>query len=172
MCPNLKIFSVLSCSSVRSSTAWIFRWVGILQNLKQCFCSSYFFFFNIYLFCFWIKWERFYTSINNHSWSEECDWWGRDLCLNNRKLTFHTDHIKCAVVWVYNCLFCSLQASSPFGGYHEKYMREWHATGDAATGGGGEKGELATISHKFSFPLQKPQDSVKCENCHHKHAAN
>ena len=38
----------------------------------------------------------------------------------------------------------SLRASSPFGVYREKYTREWHARGDATTGDGGEKGELAT----------------------------
>ena len=30
------------------------------------------------------------------------------------------------------------------------------------------KGELATISHKFSFPPRKPRDSTKRENCHRK----
>ena len=34
---------------------------------------------------------------------------------------------------------CSLRASSPFGGYHEKYTRERHARGDATAGGGEEK---------------------------------
>ena len=87
----------------------------------------------------------------------------RDLCLNDGKLTFHTDHIKCAVVCRLQKIFCSLQASSAFAGYHEKYMHEWHVRGDASAGGRGEKGELATISHKSSFPLRKPQDSVKCE---------
>ena len=38
----------------------------------------------------------------------------------------------------------SLRASSPFGVYREKYTHEWHARGDATTGDGGEKGELAT----------------------------
>ena len=46
-------------------------------------------------------------------------------------------------------------------------MHERHARGDAKVGGGGEKGELAMISHKFSFPPQKPQDTAKHENCHH-----
>ena len=36
---------------------------------------------------------------------------------------------------------------------------------------GPRKGELATISHKFSFPPRKPQDSAKRENCHRKRAA-
>ena len=34
----------------------------------------------------------------------------------------------------------SLRASSPFGGYREKYTRERHARGDATAGGGEEKG--------------------------------
>ena len=69
----------------------------------------------------------------------------------------------------------SLQSSSPFGGYREKYTRERHARGDAKAGGGGEKGELATITHKFSynncyfnlhFHPRKPRDNSKSENCH------
>ena len=36
---------------------------------------------------------------------------------------------------------------------------------------GPRKGELATISHKFSFPPRKPRDSAKRENCHRKRAA-
>ena len=39
-------------------------------------------------------------------------------------------------------------------------------------GAGKRKGELATISHKISFPPQKPRDIVKRENCHHRHATN
>ena len=34
------------------------------------------------------------------------------------------------------------------------------------------KGELATISYKFSFPPRKPRDSAKRENCHRKRAAD
>ena len=37
---------------------------------------------------------------------------------------------------------------------------------------GPRKGELATISHKFSFPPRKPRDSAKRENCHRKRAAD
>ena len=37
---------------------------------------------------------------------------------------------------------------------------------------GPRKGELATTSHKFSFPLRKPRDSVKRENCNRKRAAD
>ena len=37
---------------------------------------------------------------------------------------------------------------------------------------GPRKGELATISHKFSFPPRKPRDSTKRENCHRKRAAD
>ena len=36
--------------------------------------------------------------------------------------------------------YSSLRASSPFGGYREKYTRERHARGDATAGGGEEKG--------------------------------
>ena len=39
------------------------------------------------------------------------------------------------------------------------------------TSEGPRKGELATISHKFSFPPRKPRDSAKRENCHRKRAA-
>ena len=59
-----------------------------------------------------------------------------------------------------------------FGGYHEKYTRERHARGDATEGAGKRKGELATVSHKISFPPGKPRDIVKRENCHDRHAAN
>ena len=34
--------------------------------------------------------------------------------------------------------------------------------------GAGKKWELATISHKFSFPPRKPQETAKRENCHRK----
>ena len=37
---------------------------------------------------------------------------------------------------------------------------------------GPRKGELATISHKFSFPPRKPRNSAKRENCHRKSAAD
>ena len=37
---------------------------------------------------------------------------------------------------------------------------------------GPRKGELATISYKFSFPPWKPRDSAKRENCHCKRAAD
>ena len=38
---------------------------------------------------------------------------------------------------------------------------------------GPRKGELATISHKFSFPARKPRDSAKRENyCQRKRAAD
>ena len=37
---------------------------------------------------------------------------------------------------------------------------------------GPRKGELATISQKFSFPPRKPRDSAKRENCHRKRAAD
>ena len=37
---------------------------------------------------------------------------------------------------------------------------------------GPRKGELATISHKFSFPPRKSRDPAKRENCHRKRAAD
>ena len=37
---------------------------------------------------------------------------------------------------------------------------------------GQRKGELATISHKFSFSPWKPRDSAKRENGHRKRAAD
>ena len=37
---------------------------------------------------------------------------------------------------------------------------------------GPRKGELVTISPKFSFPPRKPRYSAKRENCHRKHAAD
>ena len=42
------------------------------------------------------------------------------------------------------------------------------ARDDAKAGDGGEKGELATIFHKLSFPPRKPRDTAKRENCYHK----
>ena len=44
--------------------------------------------------------------------------------------------------------------------------------GEAKAGGGGEKGELAMITHKFSFSPQKSLDIAKRENCHRKCAAD
>ena len=37
---------------------------------------------------------------------------------------------------------------------------------------GPRKGELATISRKFSFPPRKPRDYAKRENCYRKRAAD
>ena len=54
--------------------------------------------------------------------------------------------------------FCSLR------GDREKRRRE--------SGGAGEKGELAIITHKFSFLPQKSLDTAKRENCHRKCAAD
>jgi len=42
----------------------------------------------------------------------------------------------------------SLRASSPFGGYREKYTRERHARGDAIAGGGEEKASCFYISRE------------------------
>ena len=45
-------------------------------------------------------------------------------------------------------------------------MKIWCSREDAKAGGGGEKGELATIFRKFSFPPRKPRDTAKRENCY------
>ena len=67
----------------------------------------------------------------------------------------------------------SLRASSAFGGNREKLTHERHVRGDTKAGGVGEKGELATITSKFSFASRKkPQDIAKRENCHRKCAAD
>ena len=69
----------------------------------------------------------------------------------------------------------SLRASSAFGGNREKLTHERRVRGDAKAGGGGvgEKGELAMITSKFSFPSRKnPRDNAKRENCHRKRAAD
>jgi len=66
----------------------------------------------------------------------------------------------------------SLRANSLFGGYREKWTRERHAKGDAKAGNREEKGELATITHKFSFPTRKSRDTAKRGNCHRKLAAD
>ena len=66
----------------------------------------------------------------------------------------------------------SLRANSLFGGYREKWTRERHAKRDAKAGDGGEKGELAMITHKFSFPPRKSRDTAKRENCHRKLASD
>ena len=55
----------------------------------------------------------------------------------------------------------NLQARSPIGRASRERASE-----------GPRKGELATISHKFSFPPRKPRDSAKRENCHRKRAAD
>ena len=47
-------------------------------------------------------------------------------------------------------------------------MQEQHAKGDTSARGGGRNGELVTISHKFSFPPWKLQETAKHENCHQK----
>ena len=61
----------------------------------------------------------------------------------------------------------SLQASSPF----RVIVKNRRARGDAKAGGGGlgEKGELATITHKIFNSTREPRDSAK--NCHRKRAA-
>ena len=41
-------------------------------------------------------------------------------------------------------------------GESREVTREQHAKGDASVRGGEKKGELATISHKFSFPPRRP----------------
>ena len=67
----------------------------------------------------------------------------------------------------------SLQANSALGGNREKLTHERHVRGDTIAGGVREKGELATITSKFSFPSRKkPRDITKRENCHRKRAAD
>ena len=44
--------------------------------------------------------------------------------------------------------------------------REQHAKGDTSARGGKRKRQLATISHTFSFPPQKAQETTKHENCY------
>ena len=65
-----------------------------------------------------------------------------------------------------------MRASSPFG----DIVKSRRATGtreeDAKAVGRGEKGQLAMISHKFSFPPRKPRDTAKRENCHYKRVAD
>ena len=46
------------------------------------------------------------------------------------------------------------------------------ASRERASEGGPRKGELATISHKFSFPPRKPRDSARRENGHRKRTAD
>ena len=65
----------------------------------------------------------------------------------------------------------SLKPASKYSTW-EKEHTAVHARKDETAGGGGEKGELATISHKFSFLPRKPRDTAKRENCQHKRAAN
>ena len=55
----------------------------------------------------------------------------------------------------------SLRASSAFGGNREKLTHERHVRGDAKAGGVGEKGELATITSKFSFPSRKKTGTLQ-----------
>ena len=55
----------------------------------------------------------------------------------------------------------SLRASSAFGGNREKLTHERHVRGDAKAGGVGEKGELATITSKFSFPYRKKTGTLQ-----------
>ena len=54
-------------------------------------------------------------------------------------------------------ILLSLRASSPFGGYREKYTRERHARGDATAGGGEEKGPLAAspLARAFARPNRR-----------------
>ena len=61
----------------------------------------------------------------------------------------------------------SLQASSSF----RDIVKNRRARGDAKAGGLGEKGELATITHKIFNSTREPRDSAKRKNCHHKRAA-
>ena len=64
--------------------------------------------------------------------------------------------LRCAIFFYH-----SLRASSPFGDIVKKQASERHARGDAKAGGRGEKGQFAMISHKFSFPLRKPQSATQ-----------
>ena len=61
----------------------------------------------------------------------------------------------------------SLQASSPF----RDIVKNRRARGDAKAGALGEKGELATITHKIFNSTREPRDSAKRKNCHRKRAA-
>ena len=63
----------------------------------------------------------------------------------------------------------SLQPASKHSTWGKVHARV-HARKDETAGGGGEKRELATISHEFSFPPRKPRDTAKRENCHHERA--
>ena len=63
----------------------------------------------------------------------------------------------------------SLQPASKHSTWGKVHARV-HARKHETAGGGGEKRELATISHEFSFPRRKPRDTAKRENCHHKRA--
>ena len=51
-------------------------------------------------------------------------------------------------------------------GESREVMREQHAKGDTSARGGKRKRQLATISHTFSFPPQKAQETTKHENCY------
>ena len=65
-------------------------------------------------------------------------------------------------------ILMGIPSGSLCGGESERRVR-----GDAKAGGVGEKGELATITSKFSFPSRKnPRDNAKRENCHRKRAAD
>jgi len=56
----------------------------------------------------------------------------------------------------------SLQTSCPFGGYREKYTREWHARADATTGDGPSRlrRSLAQIG-EFARRLYRAQDTER-----------
>ena len=57
-------------------------------------------------------------------------------------------------------------------GYREKWTRERHARGDWQTRGRGRGRELAKITHKFSFPPRKFQNTAERENRRRKRAAD
>ena len=72
---------------------------------------------------------------------------------------FRLSYVTCAA-----CFFLACEQALLFG-QAKRASRERVSEGP-------RKGELATISHKFSFPPRKPRDSAKRENCHRKSTAD
>ena len=93
------------------------------------------------------------------------------LHVNSREMTFEHQYNACPLSDLTTFLIACEQALH-LGDIVKSTRARGTREETRLRGAGKRKGELATISHKISFPPRKPRDIVKRENCHHRHAAN
>ena len=91
--------------------------------------------------------------------------WHGDKPFTSSPHHYHFYHCESSIKPPKGLLVCE----QALGGNREKYTHEWHVRGVATWRE--RKESLHNLPlNKFSFPPWKPQDSTKCENCHHKSA--